>query len=141
MHAACASGCAECVSLLLRAGAEPDSRLSIGGREGVTSASERHSKTALVLAAEKGHVGALSALLEGGADVGALATLRTAQSTSSTSALWAARRGGHRAAAELLEAAGAEEVATTTLHAASPAGAGEERDGGVDAAADGGVEV
>lgn len=111
MHSAAAVGCSDSVELLIGARASVDARLEVRGKAHLTQSDEMCSKTALYLAAEKGHVGALSSLLEARADPCALAIATTAEGVSRTSALWAARRGSHAAAAELLVSVGAVEGA------------------------------
>ena len=113
IHAASAVGSAACVGQLLAAGANANARLRIKGKHELSSMAEAHSKTALFLAAEHGHVDAVRALLAANADVAALATIETQQQVSRTSPLWAARRGGHVDVCAALEAAGAEELAET----------------------------
>ena len=72
---------------------------------------ESTSKTALYLAAEKGHAAAIGCLLRHGADPHAPALISTPQMASRLSPLWAARRGGHADVEAMLVAAGATELA------------------------------
>ena len=141
MHAASAVGSLACVELLLAAevgekegggegGGESGGE---GGSEGVAAAgvaaanalmcfegkhelsglSETYTKGPLYLASEKGHAEVVSRLLRAGADVHALSTIETTQSSTKTSAVWAAKRAGHGAVVAVLEAAGGQEVAET----------------------------
>ena len=137
MHAASAVGSLACVELLLAAeGGEKEGGVEGGGEgggEGVAAAgmaaanalmcfegkhdlsglSETYTKGPLYLASEKGHAEVVSRLLRAGADVHALATIETAQSSTKTSAVWAAKRAGHGAVVAVLEAAGGQEAAET----------------------------
>ena len=81
------------------------------GRHELSQQQESTSKTALYLAAEKGHAAAVGCLLRHGADPHAHALLSTAQAASRLSPLWAARRGGLADVEAMLVAAGATELA------------------------------
>ena len=71
----------------------------------------RPGKTALYLAAEKGHAAAAGCLLRHGADPHSPAQISTPEMASRLSALWAARRGDHADVEAMLVAAGATERA------------------------------
>lgn len=114
LHAASAVGSIECMQLLLGEGADVCAVLRIEGKAAISqNLEERHTKTPLYLAAEKGHAMAVRMLLAAKADVSTLAVTVTEQTVSRTSALWAARRGEHDDVAEMLVAAGAVEEAHT----------------------------
>ena len=111
LHAAAAAGSEACLGALLGAGAPLEARLVFVGRHELSQQQESTSKTALYLAAEKGHAAAVGCLLQHGADPHAHALLSTAQAASRLSPLWAARRGGHADVEAMLVAAGATELA------------------------------
>ena len=109
LHAACGVGGLECLELLMAKGADVNVPFKIEGTEVKFGRQESHTKTALVLAAERGHASVISALLARGANVNRLAVVETEHTSACTSALWAAKRAGHTEAARLLEAAGGDD--------------------------------